>query len=106
MEIQGKIKLIGDLQTFDSGFKKREFVITTEDKYPQDIKFEVTKEKAEEFTKYQKVGQDVKVLFDIRGNEYNGKYYVNLEAWRVEGQEMTKAVEMVESKLHETDLPF
>jgi hypothetical protein len=26
----------------------------------------------------------VKVSFDIRGNEYNGKYYVNLNAWKLE----------------------
>jgi hypothetical protein len=27
----------------------------------------------------------VKVSFDIRGNEYNGKYYVNLSCWKLEG---------------------
>ncbi len=42
----GTIKVIEDLKTFPSGFMKREFVITTNDKYPQDIKFEVTKDKA------------------------------------------------------------
>ena len=41
----GTIKVIEDLKTFPSGFTKREFVITTNDKYPQDIKFEVTKDK-------------------------------------------------------------
>ena len=30
------------------------------------------------------VGQDVQVNFDIRGNEYNGKYFVNLSCWKLQ----------------------
>ena len=25
----------------------------------------------------------MEVSFNVRGNEYNGKYYVNLQAWRL-----------------------
>src|SRR5690606_35452988 len=28
-------------------------------------------------------GQRVKVGFDLRGGEHNGRYYVNLQAWRI-----------------------
>ena len=84
-EAKGKIKLISDTQTFPSGFSKREFVVTTEDsKYPQDLKFEVVKDKTSVLDNY-KEGQDVVVNFDIRGNEYNGKYYVNLSCWKLSG---------------------
>lgn len=84
-EAIGKIKLISDTQTFPSGFSKREFVVTTADgKYPQDLKFEVVKDKCSVLDGYQE-GSDVKVSFDIRGNEYNGKYYVNLSCWKLEG---------------------
>ena len=38
MEITGKVKVIMDMQSFDSGFTKREFVVTTKEQYPQDIK--------------------------------------------------------------------
>lgn len=83
-EAAGKIKVIYDTQSFASGFSKREFVVTTAaDKYPQDLKFEVVKEKCQLLDGY-KVGQDVSVSFDIRGNEYNGKYYVNLSAWKIQ----------------------
>ena len=44
-EISGKIKYIKQPQVFESGFKKQEFVITTDEKFPQDIKLELTKEK-------------------------------------------------------------
>ncbi len=83
-EAQGTIKLISDTQTFNSGFTKREFVITTTNsKYPQDIKFEVVKDKCSILDQFS-VGQAVNVSFDIRGNEYNGKYYVNLSCWRIQ----------------------
>lgn len=84
-EASGKIKMIGETQTFPSGFSKREFVVTTGDgKYPQDLKFEVVKDKTALLDSY-KEGQDVVVNFDIRGNEYNGKYYVNLSCWKLSG---------------------
>ena len=84
LQLTGTIKLIGDVQTFDSGFRKVEFVITTNDeKYPQDVKFEISQDKVDDFIKYNKVGACVDVDFNVRGNEYNNKYYVNLSAWKV-----------------------
>ncbi|MFD2257624.1 DUF3127 domain-containing protein [Luteolibacter algae] len=85
-EAVGKIKLINDTQTFPSGFSKREFVITTgHDKYPQDLKFEVVKDKCSILDRF-KPDEQVQVNFDIRGNEYNGKYYVNLSCWKIESK--------------------
>ncbi len=83
-QLSGTIKLIGEKQTFDSGFQKVEFVLTTNDeKYPQDVKFEITQDKVDDFIKYNKVGKAVDVSFNVRGNEYKGKYYVSLTAWKV-----------------------
>lgn len=83
-ETEGEIIAVDDTQTFASGFQKREFIIKVEDgKYPQDVKFEVMKEKCGDLDQYRK-GDKVKVKFNVRGNEYKGKYYVNLAAWRVE----------------------
>jgi len=79
---KGTIKLINDIQKFDSGFEKREFVITTEEKYPQDVKFELIKDKCSDIDKFN-VGDSIKVSFNVRGNEYNSKYFVNLQAWRL-----------------------
>lgn len=83
-DLEGKILLINDVQTFNSGFTKREFVVEVEDgKFSQQIKFEAIKEKTS-MTDGFSVGDPVKVSFDIRGNEYNGRYYVNLNAWKLE----------------------
>ena len=55
LKCTGTIKQIGELITFDSGFQKVEFILTTNEKYPQDVKFDIVKEKAEQFLKYNKV---------------------------------------------------
>ena len=104
----GTIKEIMDLQTFDNGFIKREFVLTTKDEYPQDLKFEITKEKAETFETYNKVGDEVTVKFNIRGNFHDptNRYFVNLQAWRIEkNTSQTTEKETVQAE-EESDLPF
>lgn len=82
MEVSGKVKVLMDTQTFASGFEKREFVITTQEQYPQDVKFECIKDKIAMLDSLQP-GMDVTVAFNLRGNEYQGKYFVNLQAWKV-----------------------
>jgi len=82
-EIEGKVKVLFDTQTMGSkGFTKREFVITTREKYPQDVKIECTMDRTSLLDQVS-VGNDVQVKFNIRGNEYNDRYYVNLQAWSI-----------------------
>ena len=82
-DLTGKIKLIQEPQTFKSGFTKREMVVTVEDgKYPQDISLEFVQDKISLLDGLQP-GQEVTVTFDIRGREYNGRYFNNLQGWRI-----------------------
>jgi hypothetical protein len=81
MEVTGKIKEI--FQTVENkSFKKKEFVITTNEQYPQNIKFELIKDKCSLIDNYF-IGDEITVHFNIRGNEYNGKYFVNLQGWKI-----------------------
>jgi hypothetical protein len=82
-EVSGKLKVIEPKQTFASGFEKQEFVITTEEQYPQHIKLELVKEKIS-LLQGMNVGDTVTASFNLRGSEYNGKYYVNLQAWKLQ----------------------
>ena len=82
-DLTGKIKLIQEPQTFNSGFTKREMVVTVEDgKYPQDISLEFVQDKVALLDGLQP-GQEVTVTFDIRGREYNGRYFNNLQGWKI-----------------------
>ena len=82
-ELEGILKHVYDVQTFASGFSKREFVVEVADsKFPQMIKFECVKDKTSMLDSVR-VGDSVKVAFDIRGSEYKERFYVNLNAWKL-----------------------
>jgi single-strand DNA-binding protein len=82
-DLTGKVKLIQPVQKFGSGFTKRELVVIVEDgKYPQEINLEFVQDKVGLLDNLQ-VGQEVTVTFDIRGREHNGRYFNNLQGWKI-----------------------
>ncbi len=89
MEVTGKVKLIGQEQTFgSSGFRKRELVVTTNEQYPQMLMIEFVQDKCNLLDSYQ-VGQDVKVAINLRGREWINpegvaKYFNSIQGWRIE----------------------
>jgi hypothetical protein len=95
LEINGKIKVIEQTKEYGAkGFKKRGFVIVTDDKYPQTVPLEFTQDKVTILDKY-KVGDDVKVSFNVNGREWTSpqgevKYFVSLGAWRIEKEGETQ----------------
>lgn len=86
MEITGNIKLISDTETGTSKagkeWAKRQLVLTTTEQYPQNIAIDFLGDKITQLDKYQ-VGNPVTVSINIRGNEYNGKYYNSINGWRI-----------------------
>ena len=100
-EATGTLHQLNDTITYDSGFKKREFVLETEDgKYPQQLKFEVVKDNCEKLDGW-KDGQKITAHFDIRGNEYKEKYYVNLLCWRWETDEHDQTQQPAPERQHQ-----
>lgn len=98
-ELTGKVKLIQEAKTFDSGFTKREMVVIVEDgKYPQEINLEFVQDKVALLDALQP-GQEVTVTFDIRGREYNGRYFNNLQGWKI------SAAGAANSAFPEDDMP-
>ena len=89
MEVIGKVKLIGEVQTFGSnGFRKREVVVTTDEQYPQMIMIEFVQDKCDLLNNYS-VGQDVKISINLRGREWinpqgEAKYFNSVQGWRIE----------------------
>jgi len=83
-EMKGTVKRLYDVwKSETSEFYKREFVITTAEQYPSDVKFSALKEKSDQLNGITE-GDRVNVKFDIKGREYNDRYYVDLNAWRIE----------------------
>ena len=109
-EETGRVIAIDPIQSFSSGFTKQEFVIEVEDgRYPQQIKFEAVKERTDQLTTVRK-GDIIKVSFNLRGNEYKGKYYVNLVAWKIDkqgsGSEQPDDADIDQRTSDSDDIPF
>ena len=105
------IKSIGELKTFDSGFSTLDFIVVTDEQYPQTLKLQINKDKAENFLKYNKVGQKVDVSINLRGREWTnpkGEVVVfnTIEAWKVFKAEDVTAEEPTPAPEPTEDLPF
>ena len=66
-------------------FRVQEFILKVgqpEDKYPQDVKFQLVNDNID-LLDFIQVNDVVEVTFDLRGREYNGTHYVTLNATKV-----------------------
>lgn len=80
---EGKIEKIFDSETKGASFQVRQFVIEVADgQYPQMVAFQLVQDKCTLIDDYAE-GDNVEVDFDLRGREWNGKYFTNLQAWRI-----------------------
>jgi hypothetical protein len=85
-EVIGKVIVLGNTEEVgQNGFTKRIIVVETSEQYPQKLAIDFVKDKCSILDNY-KVGDEVKVSVNLRGTEYNGRYFVNLQGWRIEKQ--------------------
>ena len=89
MEVQGKVKLIGEIQKIGSkGFVKAELIVETDGEYPQPINIEFTGDNTDFLAKLS-VGDLVKVFINLRGREWTSpdgvvKYFNSIQGWKVD----------------------
>jgi hypothetical protein len=89
-EVVGKLIKKYDTENKTGSFQAREFVIEVEGQYPQYVKFQLVQDRCALLDAYSE-GDSIKVSFDLRGREWQGKYFTNLNAWRLEAAESTDA---------------
>ncbi len=83
-EVVGKLYKKFNTENKTQTFRAREFVIEIPDgNYPQMIKFQLVQDRCDILDAYQE-GDEIKVFFDLRGREWNEKFFTNLNAWRIE----------------------
>ena len=88
MELEGKIARKLTVQTGTSArgaWSKQEFVLEyQEGNFPTQVFMNVWgDDKVKELDKYQ-VGDKVKISFTLSSREYNGRWYTDVRAWRIE----------------------
>lgn len=93
MEIVGKIIAVLPEQSGVSrngnSWKKREYVLETQENYPRKVHFDFFGDKADQYP--LAVGQVIKLSFDIESREYNGRWYTSIRGWKSEVVEGTAA---------------
>jgi single-strand DNA-binding protein len=86
--VKGTIIEIEDIQIFESGAKKLTLVIDTKEQYNNEYALDYFKsgeyvKYVDEFAKYNKIGDQVEVEFNFNQKKYNGRYYTNLNLWKI-----------------------
>lgn len=83
--IRGKVIFTGQraegVSKAGKAWKKQQFVIETEGQYPKKVAFFLMNDKLEAAN--LQMGNTVEVEVDAQSREYNGKWYTELTAWRV-----------------------
>ena len=84
-EVTGTLHKKFDTENKTETFQAREFVIQIQSgNYPQFVKFQLTQDRCSLVDTYNE-GDQIKVFFDLRGREWNEKYFTNLNAWKIDG---------------------
>jgi len=107
LKAKGTIHHLGEARQVSEKMNIREFVLSIGDKYPQLVQFQAVNERVM-FLDNATPGMECEVKFDLRGREYNGRYYVSLNAWdiRVIAPEAVPVPQTPISDEIDDDLPF
>ena len=122
MEVKGKIIAALPIQTGEGKngvWKKQDYVVEYEQnsQYPRKLMFNLWGDKIDQYNIQE--GQSLSVSFDIDCREYNGRWYNDIRAWKVEADNgmpaedgFTQAVGQpmnspeIKSSDDNSDLPF
>lgn len=114
-EVKGIIKKIDETKTYgESGFRKREVVLATDEQYSQLLLIEFVQDKCDLLNSF-KVGEDVTISINLRGREWvnpegEAKYFNSIQGWAIEkkGGKIEEPIELEATFIENEpdDLPF
>lgn len=84
MEVSGRVISVGQTESVgQNGFTKRLLVIETNEQYPQKLPIDFVKDKTSLLDQI-KINQEVKIQINLRGSEHNGRWYAQVQGWKIE----------------------
>jgi hypothetical protein len=93
MQLTAKLIQVLPLQTGagkNGQWKKQDIIVETEGQYPKKVCVSIWGDKINE--SQLKVGNLLNISFDVESREYNGRWYTDVKAWRVEAAGDAKPV--------------
>jgi hypothetical protein len=85
MELKGRVIQLLPLQSGmgkKGPWKKQEFIVETQSQYPKKVCLSVWGDKVDQFN--LAVGQFVTAAVELESREYNGRWYTEARAWKIE----------------------
>jgi len=89
MEILGEIIQLLPLQSGKSQrgeWQKQDFILETESQYPKKVCISVWNNK---FDVVSLEGKKIRASIEVESREYNGKWYTDVKAWKIESLEQS-----------------
>lgn len=87
MEIIGKLlqklQVQSGIGRTGNSWQKQEFVVETIEQYPKKVCANLWGDKLDMLDKVN-IGDTVKVSFSLESREFNGKWYTDVKAWKIE----------------------
>ena len=87
LQIKGKVQEIlkseSGVSRAGKEWKKQEFVIETDEQYPRKVCFTLFNDKTS-LVDGLSAGEEVEVSFNVESREYNGKWFHNINAWKID----------------------
>lgn len=120
MELSGKViqllpEVGGQSKSSGNSWRKQEFIVETGGQYPKKVCVSLWGDKIDQFS--VKTGENITLGFDLESREYNGKWYTEVKAYKVDrtggtGQQEKRVeenrpeVDTFHSDSEEDKLPF
>jgi hypothetical protein len=85
MEVKGKVLQMLPLQSGmgkKGPWKKQEFILETQSQYPKKICLSIWGDKVDQYN--VSVGEILNVSVDLESREYNGRWYTEARAWKID----------------------
>ena len=85
MELKGKVIQLMPVQTGmgkKGQWRKQEFVVETQAQYPKKVCMSIWGDKIDQFR--LAIGETVTVAVDLESREYNGRWYTEARAWKLD----------------------
>ena len=112
LEFKGVVKVKGETVQVSEKFKKRDFVVSSEEQWPQHISFQLNQDRVDSLGNIN-VGDIVNVKFGLNGREWKNpttgeiKYFNTLVAFSVVKEGTTnQAAPVPTPEDHDNDLGF
>ena len=86
LEITGKLveKLEEQNGTSSNGaWRKTQFIMETAEQYPKKVCVMLWGDKVDDLKKYE-IGPTVKAFINVESREFNGRWYTDIKAWRLD----------------------